>query len=68
LRHVGNGAGEGGSWDPIPPDAYRHQVEGEAVVSLGGQPTYDAARVVLTDPAVGAVASSGVPITDGCPA
>lgn len=68
IHHVGNGSGEGGAWDPVPATAYRHQVESEAVVSLAGQPTYDAARVVLTDPAVGKVASSGVPITDRCPA
>lgn len=65
LHHVGNGSGDGGSWDPIPADQVR-QVESEAYADLTGHPTYDLVRVVATVDGIGPVASDSSLITAGC--
>jgi hypothetical protein len=66
LHHVGNGAGEGGAWDPVLGSQVHHQVEGEIAVRDIGKPTYDQVRVIAVIDGVGPIASSASLVTARC--
>jgi hypothetical protein len=66
LHHVGNGAGEGGAWDPVLGSQVHHQVEGEIAVRDTGKPTYDQVRVIAVIDGIGPIASSASLVTARC--